>query len=143
MDPIQVLGQKDLRREVKVKDENTAGQLLVKNTYAGERYVRGMSKTAKKHYINRKDCPVKNHFLGLPQWSREDAVKAFDTYLWSQHQKDAIEKPLKDWFNARVKELMAGHNLDLIDDIDFVKGNDDSHGFTLKNYIEYLAKEIY
>ena len=32
---------------------------------------------------------------------------------------------------------------DLIDDIDFVKGNDDSHGFTLKNYIEYLAKEIY
>jgi len=42
-----------------------------------------------------------------------------------------------------VKELMAGHNLDLIDDIDFVKGNDDSHGFTLKNYIEYLAKEIY
>ena len=38
---------------------------------------------------------------------------------------------------------MAGHNLDLIDDIDFVKGNNDSHGFTLKNYIEYLAKEIH
>jgi len=143
MDPIQVLGLKDRRREVQVKDENTAGQLLVKNTHAEERYVRGMSKTAKRHYINRKDCPVKNHFLGLPKWSREDAVKAFDTYLWSQHQKDAIEKPLKDWFNARVKELMAGHDLDLIDDIDFVKGNDDSHGFTLKNYIEYLAKEIY
>ena len=48
MDPIQVLGQKDLRREVQVKDENTAGQLLVKNTHAEERYVRGMSKTAKK-----------------------------------------------------------------------------------------------
>ena len=94
MDPIQVLGLKDLRREVQVKDENTAGQLLVKKTHAEERYVRGMSKTAKKHYINRKDCPVKNHFLGLPKWSREDAVKAFDTYLWSQHQKDAIEKPL-------------------------------------------------
>ena len=47
MDPIQVLGQKDLRREVQVKDENTAGQLLVKNTHSGERYVRGMSKTAK------------------------------------------------------------------------------------------------
>ena len=67
MDPIQVLGQKDLRREIKVKDENTAGQLLVKNTHAGERYIRGFSKTAKKHYINRKDCPVKNHFLGLPR----------------------------------------------------------------------------
>ena len=119
MDPIQVLGQKDLRREVQVKDENTAGQLLVKNTHVGELYVRGISKTAIKHYINRKDCPAKNHFLGLPKWSREDAVKAFDTYLWSQHQKDAIEKPLKDWFNARVKELMAGHNLDLVDNIDF------------------------
>ena len=141
MDPIQVLGQKDAR-EVQVKDENTAGQLLVKNPLAGERYLRGMSKTTKKHFINRKDCPVKNHFIGLPKWSREDAVIAFDTYLWSQHQKDAIEKTAMDWFNARVKELMAGHNIDLVDDIDCVKGIDDSHGYTLKNYIEYLANEI-
>ncbi|MBW3042192.1 hypothetical protein [Prochlorococcus marinus] len=155
MDPIQVLGKKDVRSEVQVNVENTAGQLLVKNTFAGnafegtardtekpKRYVRGMSKMAKQHFINRKDCPVKNHFIGLAKWTREDSVKAFDTYLWSQHQKDAIEKPAKDWFNARVKELMAGHNIDLIDDIDFVKGNDDSHGYTLKNYIEYLAQEI-
>ena len=142
MDPIQVLGLKDVRREILVKEENTAGQLLVKTTDARERYVRGMSKTAKKHYINRKDCPVKNHFIGLPMWSRRDAVKAFDTYLWSQHQKDALENPAKNWFNARVKELMAGHNIDLIDDIDRVNGNDDSHGYTLKNYIEYLANEI-
>ena len=142
MDPIQVLGQKDLRREVQVKDENTAGQLLVKNTHSGERYVRGMSNTAKKHFINRKDCPVKNHFIALPNWSREEAVKAFDSLIWLQHQKNTIEKPVKDWFNARVKELMAGHNIDLIDDIDHVKSNDDSHGFTLKNYVEYLSKEI-
>ncbi len=155
MDPIQVLGQKDVRREVQFNEENTAGQLLVKNTLAGDvleetvggvknakRYVRGMSKTAKKHFINRKDSPVKNHFMGLPKWSREDAVKAFDTYLWSQHQKDSIEKTAKDWFNSRVKELMAGHNIDLVDDIDCVKGTDDSHGYTLKNYIEYLAQEI-
>ena len=142
MDPIQVLGLKDLRREVQFKDENTAGQLLVKNTLAGERYIRGMSETSKKHFINRKDCPVKNHFIGLPKWSRVDAVKAFDTYLWTQHQKDSIEKTAKDWFNARVKELMAGHNIDLIDDIDCVKVPEDSHGFTLKNYIEYLAKGI-
>jgi len=142
MDPIQVLGQKDVRREILVKEENTAGQLLVKATDARERYVRGMSKTAKKHYINRKDCPVKNYFIGLQKWSREDAVKAFDTYLWSQHQKDALEIPATYWFYARVKELMAGHNIDLIDDIDRVNGNDDSHGYTLKNYIEYLANEI-
>ena len=142
MDPVQVLGKKDVRREIQAKDENTAGQLLVKNKLARERYVRGLSKTAKKHFINRKDCPVKNHFIGLPKWSREDAVKAFDTYLWSQHQKDAIEKPAKDWFNARVKELMAGHNIDLIDDIDHVAKIDDSHGYTLKKYIEYLAEEI-
>ena len=141
MDPIQVLGQKDERREVKVKDENTAGQLLVKNTLSGERYAQGMSKTAKKHFINRKDCPVRNHFIGLPKWSREDAIKAFDTYLWQQHQKDAIEKPAKDWFNARVNELMAGHNIDLVDDIANIKSEDDSHGYTLKKYIELLAKE--
>jgi len=155
MDPIQVLGLKNERRQSQVKDENTAGQLLVKTTPDGDapeekvgegqnpkRYKRGMSTNAKKHFINRKDCPVKNHFIGLPKWSREDAVKAFDTYLWSQHQKNAIEKPVKNWFNARVKELMAGHNIDLIDDIDSVECNDDSHGYTLKNYIEYLAKEV-
>ena len=142
MDPIQVLGQKDVRRDIQVKDENMAGQLLVKNKLARDLYVRGFSKTAKKHFINRKDCPVKNHFIGLSMWSRQDSVRAFDTYLWSQHQKDAIEKPAKDWFNARVRELMAGHNIDLIDDIDCVKGNDESHGYTLKKYIEYLAKGI-
>ena len=158
MDPIQVLGQQDVRKEVQFKDGS--GQLLVdkarvKNTLAGDvleeavsgvnaprRYVRGISGTAKKVFINRKDCPLKNHFLGLPKWSREDAVRAFDSWLWQQHQKDAIEKPAKDWFNARVKELMAGHNIDLVDDIDYVKDKDASHGFTLKNYIEYLAKEI-
>tara|TARA_B100000212_G_C27157476_1_gene440226 strand:- start:15 stop:443 length:429 start_codon:yes stop_codon:yes gene_type:complete len=141
MDLIQVLGKKDLRIKVQYKDENVAGQLLVKNPNAGEQFTRGMSRKAKKHYINRKDSPARNHFLGLPKWSRVDAVRAFDTYLWSQHQKDAIEELLMDWFAARVKELMAGHNLDLIDEIDFVNNNDDSHGFTLKNYIEYLARE--
>ena len=142
MDPIQVLGQNDLRKEVQVKDENKAGQLLVKKTLAEERYVRGMSMTSKKVFINRKDSPVKNHFEGLPGWSREDAIKAFDSDLWAKHQKDSLEKPVKDWFNSRVKELMAGHNIDLIDYIDHVEGINDSHGYSLKTYIEYLAKEI-
>ena len=53
MDLIQVLGQNDVRREFQVKDENTAGQLLVKNTLGGERYVRGMSKTAKRILVER------------------------------------------------------------------------------------------
>ena len=142
MDPIQVLGQKDKRKEVHVKDENIAGQLLVKNLLVGERYIRGMSKTSKRVFINRKDSPVRNHFEGLTSWSREEAIKAFESDLWSKHQKDSFEKLVKDWFNARVKELMAGHNIDLIDDIEHVKGNNDSHGYTLKNYIEYLAKEL-
>ena len=141
MDPIQVLGQKDVRKQLQIKDENMAGQLLVKNPLVEERYVRGMSKTAKRIFINRKDSPVKNHFEGLPCWSREEAIKAFDSDLWLKHQKNSLEKPITDWFDARVKELMAGHNIDLVDDIDHVKGNDDSHGFTLKNYIEYLANE--
>ena len=141
MDPIQVLGQKD-HREVKIKEENTAGQLLVKKAQEEERYLRGKSKTAKRVFFNRKDSPVRNHFEGLPSWSREDAIKAFDSDLWSKHQKDSLEKPVKDWFNARVKDLMAGHNIDLIDDIDHVEGNNDSHGYSLKTYIEYLSKEI-
>ena len=142
MDPIQVLGQKDERKEVILKDENTAGQLLVKNKLAGERYLRGMSRTAKRVYINRKDSPVKNHFEGLPGWSREDAIKAFDSDLWSKHHKNSLEKPVKDWFNTQVKELMSGHNIDLVDNIDHIVGDNDSHGYSLKTYIEYLSKEI-
>ena len=160
MDPIQVLGKTQPRTIVIENNSEKSGQFQVdlarvKNTIAGEvieealsgvnapkRYVRGLSKTAKKHFINRKDSPVKNHFAGLPNWSREDAVNAFESWLWQQHQKDAIEKPAKDWFNARVKDLMAGHNIDLIDDIDHVAKIDDSHGYTLKKYIEYLAEEI-
>ena len=142
MDPVQVLGKNDFRKEFQFNDENKAGQLLVKNNLAEERYVRGMSNNAKRVFINRKDSPVKNHFEGLPSWSREEAIKAFDSDLWSKHQKDSLEKPVKDWFNARVKELMAGHNIDLVDDIDHVEGINDSHGYSLKNYIEYLANEI-
>ena len=66
MDPIQVLGQKDVRKQLQIKDENMACQLLVKNPFVEERYLRGMSKTAKRIFINRKDSPVKNHFEGLP-----------------------------------------------------------------------------
>ena len=142
MDPIQVLGQKDVRKQLQIKDENMAGQLLVKNTLVEERYVRGMSKTAKRIFINRKDSPVKNHFEGLPCWSREEAIKAFDSDLWLKHQKNSLEKPITDWFDARVKELMAGHNIDLVDDIDHVEGNNESHGYSLKTYIEYLSREI-
>ena len=142
MDLIQVLGHKDERKESHVKDENTAGQLLVKNTLAGERYRRGMTKTAKRVYINRKDSPVKNHFEGLPNWSREEAIRAFDSDLWSKHQRNSMEKQVRDWFHARVKELMAGHNIDLIDDIDHVECVNDSHGYSLKTYIEYLAKNL-
>ena len=142
MDSIQVLGQKDSRKEVHVNAENTAGRLLIKKTHSKVRYLRRISETPKRVFINRKDSPIKNHFEGLPNWSREDAIKAFDSDLWSKHQRDSLEKPVKDWFNARVNELMAGHNIDLVDDIDHVEGHQDSHGYSLKNYIEYLAKEI-
>tara|TARA_B100000579_G_C22681304_1_gene780423 strand:- start:262 stop:690 length:429 start_codon:yes stop_codon:yes gene_type:complete len=142
MDPIQVLGKNDLRKEFKFEHENTAGQLLVKNSLNEERYARGRSKASKRIFINRKDSPVKNHFEGLPGWSRQDAVKAFDSDLWLKHQKNSIEKPVQDWFNTRVKELMAGHKIDLVDDVDHLEENDHSHGYSLKTYIEYLAKEI-
>ncbi len=36
---------------------------------------------------------------------------------------------------------MAGNSIDLIDDIDHVKKIDDSHGYTLKYYFEFLSKK--
>ena len=60
-----------------------------------------------------------------------------------KNQKDSVDKLVKDWFNSLVKELIAGHNIDLVDDIDHVKGNNDSHGYSLKTYIEYLAGEVW
>ena len=40
------------------------------------------------------------------------------------------------------KDSIPGHNIDLVDDVDHVEGPNDSHGYSLKNYIEYLANEI-
>ena len=161
MEAIQVLGQKDVRKNVVAADPAnkrmgglTVDKGRINKTFAGDtleeavegtrdprRYVKGMSRPPKRVFINRKDCPVRNHFEGLPSWSRKDAINAFDSWLWQQQQKDAIPQPAKDWFNARVKEFMRGHNIDLVDDIPHVEDIDDSHGYSLKNYIELLAKE--
>ncbi len=61
-----MLGQKDVRKVFQIKEENSAGQLLVKNKLGGKRYVRGISKTSKRIFINWKDSPVKNHLERFP-----------------------------------------------------------------------------
>ncbi len=52
----KTLGLKNIR-ETQINHENKADHLLVNNKYllSGERYIRGMAKTSKKHFINRKD----------------------------------------------------------------------------------------
>ena len=114
------------------------------------RFANKSNRPTKKFYINRKDSPVRNiceDFI-----TRAEAIKMFDKLLWdSWHACDAIEKPAKEWFAARVKEYQEGYNIDLICDCRRFRGNDakigltnskhptDCHGYTLKSYVEFLA----
>ena len=116
------------------------------------RYVQGLTNPPKKFYINRKDSPVRNICEDFT--TREEAIKMFDKLLWdSWHACGAMEAPTREWFEARTKEYLKGNNIDLICDCRRFRGNDenaglpnsnhphDCHGYTLKKYIEFLARE--
>ena len=80
----------------------------------------------------------------------------FDSLLWdSWHACNAMEEPIREWFNSIVKEYLKGNNIDLICDCRRFRGNDkdigllaskhphNCHGYTLKKYIEFLAQNSY
>ena len=162
MEAIQVLGQKDVRRNVvpadpenKIMGQLTVDKRRISKTLAGDkleatvedtrdprRYVKGMSRPPKRVFINRKDSPVRNPFDRIDGITRSEGIRMFDRLLWdSWHEDGNMPTAAKEWFNARVKEFMRGHNIDLVDDIPQVKDIGDSHGYSLKKYIEFLAKE--
>ncbi len=145
---IEVLGMLDAR---KICEEFEPRQLPNGHTKPN-RYVKGLDKPPKKFYINRKDSPVRNICEDFT--TREEAIKMFDKLLWdSWHACDAMEELAREWFQARKKEYLKGNNIDLICDCRRFRANDehtgransihphDCHGYTLKKYIEFLAKE--
>ena len=145
---IEVLGLLDTRTifETSPPEKSPDGHTKPK------RYVNKLEKPAKKFYINRKDSPVRNICEDFK--TREEAIKMFDKLLWdSWHACNAMERPAREWFDARTKEYKAGNNIDLICDCRRFRGNDDKiglptsnhpidcHGYTLKRYIEFLAEK--
>ena len=145
---IEVLGLLDIRN---VGDDSPPEKSPDGHTKP-KRYVERSEEQSKKFYINRKDSPVRNICADFA--TREDAIKMFDKLLWdSWHACNAMEENTREWFAQRVKDYQAGHNIDLICDCRRFRGNDakpclpsinhpnDCHGYTLKNYIEFLAEK--
>ncbi len=143
---IEVLGLLDARKVVEV----SAPEKLTDGHTKPKRFIKELDNPSIKHYINRKESPVRNICEDFT--TREDAIKMFDKLLWdSWHACDAMEKPAREWFADRVKEYKHGNNIDLICDCRRFRGNDaglgltnlkhpdDCHGYTLKKYIEFLA----
>ena len=174
---IEVFGQFDVRRDyVAGTEEGMTGQMTIEkaritNTFGGDQlnaaldavknkktYVRGYKNQAKKFYISRKDCPVRNFCeeLAGPN-KRAEAIQMFDALFWgSWIACNEMPEKAKEWLDARVKEYKVGIHMDFICDCRKFRGNDadktqasemtraeypfDCHGYTLKKYIEEEAK---
>ena len=176
---IEVLGQFDVRRDVVPADsEKSASGILaidkarIKNTFGGDqldatvgsvrdkkRYVTGYNNEAKKFYISRKDCPVRNFCEDLAGPNkRSEGIQMFDVLFWNSWVAcDEMPNDAKEWLDARVKDYKNGSRMDFVCDCRKFRGNDadrtqasemtraeypfDCHGYTLKKYIEDEAKK--
>ena len=116
--------------------------------------VKGMDKAPKRHFINKGSCPVRNPYSNIDGITRSEGIRMFDSYLWNQwHEDGQMPEQAKFWFWSRVKEYKKGNNIDLVCNCRKFRGNGnekdphlskypcDCHGYSLKKYIEFLAKE--
>ena len=176
---IEVFGQFDVRRESDTADSQkemtdplTINKVRVTNTFVGDqlsaaldavknkkRYVRSFENQAKRFYISRKDCPVKNFCEDLAGPNkRTEAIQMFDALFWdSWIACNEMPELAKEWLDMRVKEFQEGILMDFICDCRKFRGNDadktqasemtradypfDCHGYTLKKYIEEEAEK--
>ena len=174
---IEVFGQFDVRRnddatESKsgLADQMSINKARITNTFGGDQlnaaldavknkkgYVRGYENQAKKFYISRKDCPVRNFCEDLlgPN-KRTEAIQMFDGLFWgSWIACNEMPVEAKAWLDSRVKDYKDGTKMDFICDCRKFRGNDaiktqasemtraeypfDCHGYTLKKFIEEQA----
>ena len=111
------------------------------------------AKPAKRFSINEPNCPVRNPFDNIEGIMREEGIKLFDNLVWqSWHEDGNIPEAVKKWVYLRVREFKAGTDIDLVCNCRRFRGQDldvgllakyprDCHGYTLKKYIEFLAKQ--
>ena len=171
---IEVFGQFDVRRSYVntdtkkgLTDQMTLDKARITNTFGGDQlnaaldavnnkktYVRGYENQAKKFYISRKDCPVRNFCEDLAGPNkRSEAIQMFDALFWgSWIACNEMPKQAKEWLDSRIKDYNDGIKMDFICDCRKFRGNDadrtqasemtraeypfDCHGYTLKKYIE-------
>ena len=177
---IEVFGQFDVRREIFANESETGlseqisiDEARITNTFGGDqlnaaleavknkkKYTRGYVPQAKKFYISRKDCPVRNFCEDLAGPNkRAEAIQMFDALFWSSWIA-CKEMPVqaKEWLEERVKDYQDGIYMDFICDCRKFRGNDadktqasemtraeypfDCHGYSLKKYIEDKANKL-
>ena len=177
---IEVFGQFDVRRnddatESKsgLADQMSIDKARITNTFGGDQlnaaveavnnkktYVRGYENQAKKFYISRKDCPVRNYCEDMAGPNkRAEAIQMFDALFWgSWIACNEMPAQAKEWLDTRVKDYRDGIKMDFICDCRKFRGNDadktqasemtraeypfDCHGYTLKKFIEDESKKI-
>ncbi len=175
---IEVFGQFDVRRvdlasdsKARLTDQISIDKARITNTFSGDqlnaaldavknkkKYLRGFENQAKKFYISRKDCPVRNFCEELAgPYKRAEAIQMFDALFWgSWIACNEMPEKAKQWLDERVVDFKDGTCMDFICDCRKFRGNDaektqasemtraeyplDCHGYTLKKYIEEEAK---
>ena len=136
--------------EPEVHPKKSFDQIEVFGSMEKRSWIHGPN-SPKRFFINEPKCPVRNPFDRIDGVVREEGIKMFDSLVWqSWHEDGNIPKAAKKWFEARVIEFKAGEDIDLVCNCRRFRGQDDAvglqakypcdcHGYTLKNYIEFLA----
>ena len=106
-DPIAVMGLQDSRTD-----------WIGAFTARGKRglKLRQRPDVARRYFITRAKSPVGN-FFEKKDWSREQQIEAFRSYVWSEWlQKGDIPTAADKWLRARAAEVNAGKLIDLVSD---------------------------
>ena len=138
--------------ELEVHKKKYFDQIEVFGSMEKRSWIHG-AKSAKRFSINEPNCPVRNPFDNIEGVMREEGIKLFDNLVWqSWHEDGNIPEAVKKWVDLRVREFKDGTDIDLVCNCRRFRGQDldvgllakyprDCHGYTLKKYIEFLAKQ--
>ena len=105
----------------------------------------------KRHFITLSKSAVGNPYENNSRLTLDQKIEGFDYLLWhTWHGNESMPEIVRQWFRARVDEYHSGRRIELVCDCAVLNDFDKSsnkirnrlcHGYSLRNYILFLAGE--
>ena len=98
-------------------DDNRHDWVVVSRRAGSAEQIRQRPDKSRRYSIAYPESPVGNWFEKDQSLSREQQIDAFKEYVMSEWMaKDNAPPAVREWINARVKEVKAGRRIDLVCD---------------------------